>query len=173
MDKKLDDTYRAAIIIASDRSFRKQYDDLSGPVIQKWLKERGYHSAAPHIIPDDKESIWESIRSVLGNIDFIVISGGTGLGPHDVTPQTLQDWCDYEVVGIGELLRRESEKHSANTWLSRCGAWVKDQKLILALPGSPRAVIEQLQILESLIPRALDSLKGQCKHERNHYDSIS
>ena len=91
---------------------------------------------------------------------------GTGLGPRDITPQVLDGACDYGIPGFGELLRQGSLKYSLNAYLSRCGGWVKGRTLVLALPGNPKAVVEQLDILADLLPHALKSLQGKCDDRR-------
>jgi molybdopterin biosynthesis enzyme MoaB len=74
--------------------------------------------------------------------------------------------CDFAVPGFGEMLRAGSLKYSLNAYLSRCGGWVKGRALVLALPGNPKAVTEQLGIMKDLLPHALQSVRGECKHRR-------
>jgi len=155
-----------SIIVASDRAKQGVYEDLSGPAARRWLQDHGAEVRTLEVVSDDQESIAAACRGVLDSSQLIVISGGTGLGPRDVTPQTLDNFCDYTIPGIGELLRRESLKYSLNAYLSRCGGWVKDRTLLLALPGNHKAVFEQLEILTDLLPHALESVQGKCKHRR-------
>jgi molybdenum cofactor synthesis domain-containing protein len=157
----------AGIIIASDRAALGQYEDKSGPAIRAWIQSRTFLVAGRFsLVADVSESIAGMVSALLSDHDLIIVSGGTGLGPRDVTPQAIESLADYSIPGIGELLRNRSEKFSANSYLSRCGAWVKHQKLILAVPGNPKAVTEQLDILEDLLPHILMSLRGECKHRR-------
>lgn len=157
----------AHVIVSSDRSYNGTYDDLSGPAALSWLNERGYAVSGPTIVPDDSNALTESVLTALAKgAELIVISGGTGLSPRDITPQTLDRLCDYSIPGFGELLRAESLKYSLNAYLSRCGGWVKDGHLILALPGNPKAVVEQLGILETLLQHALKAVHGECSHRR-------
>jgi molybdenum cofactor synthesis domain-containing protein len=173
MDAKLnasDSAARVGIIVCSDRATDGIYEDRSGPAASAWLSSKAYDVVAKSVIPDSEHAISETLGNQLAIADFVVISGGTGIGPRDITPQTLDKICDYSVAGVGEVLRRESLKYSLNAPLSRCGAWIKNQKLVLALPGNPNAVCEQLDILESLLPSMLSALKGKCKH-RNRVNS--
>lgn len=162
----------AAVLVSSDRSFTGAYEDLSGPAARDYLTGKGFDVNTVRVVPDDAGAITEAVLAALKGSeeartpDLLVISGGTGLGPRDITPQTLDKFCDYHVPGIGEMLRRESLKYSLNAYLSRCGGWVRGATLILALPGNPKAVVEQLEILADLLPHALMSVRGECKHRR-------
>ena len=157
----------AAIIVCSDRAHNDIYKDTSGPMTHDWLNSNGFAASAPHVIQDDAQQIEQSLHAIIASdMPLVVISGGTGLGPRDITPQTLDRICDYPVPGFGELLRRESLKYSLNAYLSRCGAWVKARTLIVALHGNPKAVREQLEILGDLLPHALQSIAGKCQDRR-------
>lgn len=161
-------SHSACIIISSDRAFHGTYEDQSGPALQGALRDRGYEVKGIQVVADDRTMLAEAVHAaVSGGIPLIVISGGTGLGPRDITPQTLDEICDYGVPGFGEILRRESLKYSLNAYLSRCGGWVKNRSLILALPGNPQAVLEQLSILTDLLPHALKAVAGGCHNRRS------
>jgi molybdenum cofactor synthesis domain-containing protein len=157
-----------SIIVSSDRAHSGAYQDKSGPAASAWLSEHEYKVDSVHIVPDEREAL---ARAVLNQVELktplIIISGGTGLGPRDVTPQVLDELCDYNIPGFGEMLRFQSLKYSLNAYLSRCGGWVKNRCLILALPGNPKAVVEQLTILEDLLPHALKALSGTCENRRS------
>lgn len=157
----------AAVIVCSDRARAGLYDDESGPAAAGWLEAHGFPAAAPRVVPDEPVELERAVDAALSlSAQLVVVSGGTGLGPRDITPQTLDRICDYPIPGFGELLRRESLKYSLNAYLSRCGAWVKGRTLVLGLPGNPKAVREQLDILSDLLPHALKSLDGKCKDRR-------
>lgn len=156
-----------AIIISSDRASSGEYQDRSGAIATSWLRERGFVCHPPQIVADNTNDLTNAVSQAISNkADLIVISGGTGLGPRDLTPQTLEKICDYQIPGFGELLRKESLKYSLNAYLSRCGAWLKDRCLILALPGNPNAVREQLDILADILPHALKAIVGKCDDRR-------
>ncbi len=155
------------MIVSSDRAHRGEYTDESGPAAMAWLAKRGYETLGCLVVSDDASPLRDAVAQfVERGAEVVVISGGTGLGPRDITPQTLDACCDFSIPGIGEHLRRESLKYSLNSNLSRCGAWAKGQRLVLALPGNPKAVAEQLEMLEDLIPHAIWSLRGECHHRR-------
>jgi molybdenum cofactor synthesis domain-containing protein len=160
-------TTRVAVVVASDRAHDGTYVDGSGPAAVEWLQKKRYDVLEKVVVPDEANAL---IEAVLGFVeqaaDLVIVSGGTGIGPRDITPQTLAAICDYQIPGFGELLRAESLKYSRNAYLSRCGGWVKDKSLVLALPGNPKAVTEQLDILGDLLPHALKALHGKCKDRR-------
>jgi len=159
--------HSSCVIVCSDRASRGSYEDKSGPAARDWLINNNYQCISVEVIPDDANALQETVlNKIESEVDFIVISGGTGIGPTDITPQTLAAFCNYEVPGFGEMLRQESLKYSLNSYLSRCGGWVLNKKLIFALPGNPKAVTEQLDILKHLIPHAIDAVQGTCKHRR-------
>lgn len=158
---------KTGVIVCSDRASSGTYEDKSGPAASAWLSAHNYFCKDVVVIPDNAEMLTEVVQTMSSSdLDFIVISGGTGLGPTDITPQTLDAVCDYEVPGFGEMLRQQSLKYSLNSYLSRCGGWVLNRKLIFALPGNPKAVTEQLDILQELLPHAIESVQGKCKHRR-------
>jgi molybdopterin adenylyltransferase len=158
--------FNAKVLVSSDRAADGIYGDLSGPAAANWLELHGYRVEGIQIVADDRAELGHAIEvACSGGIHLLVISGGTGLGSRDITPQTLDAVTDYPIPGFGELLRRESLRYSLNAYLSRCGGWVKSRVLILALPGNPKAVCEQLDILSDLLPHALKSLGNAC-HDR-------
>lgn len=161
------DTLTAAVIVSSDRAHEGTYEDKSGPAAAAWLECHKFGVTGVIVIPDEPNLLRETLQTLVEQrTDMVVISGGTGLGPRDVTPQVLDEVCDYPIPGFGELLRQGSLKYSLNAYLSRCGGWVKVHTLVLALPGNPKAVTEQLGLLEDLLPHALQSIHGQCAHRR-------
>lgn len=161
-----------AVIVSSDRAHTGTYEDLAGPAARTWLEGKRHTVLSVVVVPDEPEALTAAIdRALHSGVNLIVVSGGTGLSPRDRTPQTLDQYCDYQIPGFGELLRQGSLKYSLNAYLSRCGGWVKQQAIILALPGNPKAVTEQLDILSDVLPHALMSVKGECKHRRKTGDN--
>jgi molybdopterin adenylyltransferase len=157
----------AHVLVCSDRASSLQYEDKAGPAAHEWLTRQGFLVSGITVIPDSEAQLANLVSQLCSSEDVIIISGGTGLSARDITPQVLARHCDYEVPGIGEHLRRESLKFSPNALLSRGGAWAKNGRLIFALPGNPKAVIEQLEILGTLVQDSVTSAKGLCAH-RGH-----
>jgi len=158
--------HRTSVIVCSDRASSGTYEDKSGPAAQAWLEKKGFRIGDYALIADDIQLLKRTVSEHAESHSLIVISGGTGISPRDITPQTLRTLCDYEVPGLGEMLRAGSIKYSLNAYLSRCGGWVLGHTLVLALPGNPKAVVEQLDILADLLPHALKAVAGACDHRR-------
>jgi cyclic pyranopterin phosphate synthase len=151
-----------AILTISDRVSAGLAEDRSGVAIREFLASRGAKCGEFRVLPDEKETIVESLREFAGNgrIELCFLTGGTGLGPRDLTPEALAAACDRIVPGIGEKLRAEGARFTSRSWLSRSTAGLMGKMLIIALPGSLSAVQEGLQILESLLPHALHIARG-------------
>jgi molybdenum cofactor synthesis domain-containing protein len=116
-------------------------------------------------VPDDEDHIKAAIiAAVDGGANFIVTTGGTGLGPRDVTPQATMTVIDYEVPGLGELMRRAGETMTPMAALSRSVAGVRGSSLIINVPGSIKGAIESLDAVVPLLPHALQLLQGNTKH---------
>ncbi len=145
----------------SDRASAGEYVDRSGPVLSRFLAAWGFDVRAIEVVPDEPARLTALLdRWVAGGVALVLASGGTGIGPRDRTPEALIGWADLQVPGIGEWIRAESAKHTPAAWISRGGAWVKDRTLVVALPGSPRALEEILPGLEPIALHALEMLAG-------------
>lgn len=148
----------AAVLVASDRAASGEYDDQSGKVLRGLLQEAGASVAEPRIVADDTTAIMAAIRDTQATL--LLISGGTGAGPRDVTPEVVAALCDRMLEGIGETLRAESAHFTEMAWLSRMCAGLRGEQLIIALPGSPKAVKQCWEILRPLLPHALKMAQG-------------
>jgi cyclic pyranopterin monophosphate synthase len=153
---------RCSILTVSDRAFRGEYEDLSGPEIQQFLSSRGAEIAGHDLVPDEKTEI---MRAILHSIrdekaELVITTGGTGLGPRDVTPEALVEIADKIIPGIGESLRYSGLQHTRQSWLSRSQGAVVENSLVITLPGSQKACREGLEALESLLPHALHVIKS-------------
>lgn len=158
-----DDTvYRAGILTVSDRGASGDRLDESGEAARELLEEAGFPVAYMEIVPDDPERIQAVLRQWADQdgIALIVTSGGTGLSPRDVTPQATRDVLDYEVPGMAEAMRATSLAKTPHAMLSRALAGVRGTSLILNLPGSPRAVRENLATVLPALRHGLDKLAG-------------
>ncbi len=149
----------AAVLTLSDKGSRGERTDESGPAIAEALKGLGeikYYD----ILPDERELIKDRLLFYAGKVDLILTTGGTGLSPRDVTPEATLDVIDREIPGIAEAMRAESLKKTRNAMLSRAVAGVTGQTLIINLPGSPRAVRENLAVIIDALPHAVEKIKG-------------
>lgn len=153
----------AGIIVMSDRASEGSYEDQSGPLLQELLTKSGADISDYQVIPDDASEITEAIQSHVRkyNPALLIASGGTGPGPRDVTPDVLESICDRMLDGLGDLLRFESLHFTDTAWLSRMTAGMLDGTLIIAFPGSPKAVKECWDIIAPFIGDALKKIKKQ------------
>lgn len=153
--------YSIGVLTLSDKGSLGQRVDASGPIAKEMLVTLGDvgHVA---LLPDDFDEIVAKLTDWVDNVrlDLIVTTGGTGLTPRDVTPQATLKVVDYEVPGMAELMRMESLKKTPHAILSRAVVGVRKQTLIINLPGSPKAVRENLSCLMQTIPHALAKLAG-------------
>lgn len=152
-----------AILTISDKGSRGEREDRGGPIIREAVERLGGRLASYEIVPDESEEIKSRLIawSDGGDVDVILTTGGTGLAPRDVTPTATLGVIDYEVPGIPEAMRAESLKKTRNAMLSRMVAGVRGHTLIVNLPGSPKAVLECLEVIESALPHAVETLRGE------------
>lgn len=148
----------ATVITVSDRAFKKIYRDTSGPALAAGLQRIGFSIKKRIISPDDRTAIELHIRRAARGVDVIVLTGGTGLSPRDVTPEAVMAVCDRLIPGIGETLRSSGGPATAS--LSRSVAGQLGKCVIVALPGSGGGVRDGLCVLEDLLPHAVHIASG-------------
>lgn len=153
---------RTAIITMSDKGSAGQREDQSGNVIRDMITGVGFSADHYEILPDEKELIIASLRrlSDSGNIDLILTTGGTGVAPRDVTPEATLAVIDRELPGMAEAMRAESLKKTPRAMISRAVAGIRKQTLIVNLPGSPKAVRENLAVILPALSHAIEKIKG-------------
>lgn len=151
---------RVSVITISDRAARGVYEDRSGPEIESLIAE--YLPAAQierSIVPDVREKIKAAFEDHAG-ADFILTTGGTGIGPRDLTPDVTESYCDRLLPGIAELLRSESYKETPQAMLSRGVAGIKGNTVIVNFPGSQKAVRLCTRLLVPIMEHAVDMMAG-------------
>ena len=153
---------KVAILTVSDRCSEGKRADLSGQVIEDMLSEDVFDVCKKTIVPDDFRIIVSKLRDFSDEqkMDLVLTTGGTGLGPRDVTPEATTNVCDRMVPGLSEILRSESFKKVPNAVLSRGVSGMREDTLIVNLPGSPKAVRECLDIILNILPHAMDMMRG-------------
>ncbi len=153
---------RTAIITLSDKGAAGERVDESGKVIREMI--RTINASVDHyeILPDDKDRIIESLKrlSDSGAIDLILTTGGTGVAPRDVTPEATLAVIDRMLPGMAEAMRAESFKKTPHALISRAVAGIRKQTLIVNLPGSPKAVRENLAVILPALIHAVEKMKG-------------
>jgi molybdopterin adenylyltransferase len=156
--------WRAAEITVSDSRRGVDSDDRSGDVIVARFALLPADVVARKSVTDDIDKIRAAVRQCTEDADILVLTGGTGLGPRDVTPQALLPLFDYEVPGMAEVMRQRGLKSTPHAMLSRQVVGVTSDCLVLSLPGSPTAVAECLDAVWPALPHALALISGDTRH---------
>jgi molybdopterin adenylyltransferase len=152
---------QVGIITISDRASAGDYKDLGGPALKGAAQEAGWPVLAEAIVPDDAARIQEAIRSFSQQgCGLILTTGGTGIGPRDVTPEAIRAIMRVELPGFGEVMRAESMKITPNSILSRSLAAIVDHALVIALPGKPSGAVECLSFVQEAISHGVALAQG-------------
>ena len=154
--------FTAAVVTVSDRGSRGERADGSGPRIEALLKERGYDVVHREIVPDEAGEIERALVRLADERDvaLVLTTGGTGFSPRDVTPEATERACTRMVPGIPEAMRAASLRVTPRGMLSRGAAGIRGGTLIVNLPGSPRAAIENLEAVLPALEHGLEMLRG-------------
>jgi len=157
---------RAKILVLSDLATKGEREDRSGPAIRDILEAHGWQAPSLELLPDDLDQIRDRLIAWTDSedCDAIFTSGGTGIGPRDVTPEATRSVIETEVPGLAELMRSEGTKSTPMAALSRAIAGVRKGKLIVNLPGSPRGARESLESIMEVLPHAIDQIQGRTEH---------
>jgi molybdenum cofactor synthesis domain-containing protein len=158
------------ILIISDRSSTGMRPDSSGPIIQDIIHANQWDVSKYEIIPDDYQIIKNKLIewSDIDQLDVILTSGGTGFSQRDITPEATRAILDREAPGIVEAIRCHSLKITPHAMLSRAVSGIRKSSIIINLPGSPKAVKENLEVILSILPHAVETLHQKPFSEINH-----
>lgn len=154
---------RVALLTVSDACARGEREDRGGPAVAEAVEKRGWRVVERAVEADEKEGIAGRLSGWCSGpepVDLVLTTGGTGLGPRDVTPEATRTVADREVPGLAERMRREGEKAVPRAVLSRAVCASKGTTLIVNLPGSPSGAVESLDAVAGLLPHALEMLRG-------------
>ncbi len=168
----LPEKYQVLVITLSDRAHRGEYDDLSGPrivlKINEFLSSVGWdHEVEYRLIGDDPEVLGELLRQAGRSYNLIMTTGGTGIGPRDITVDTVSPMLSKEIPGIMEFIRVKYGSMMPNALLSRGVAGVLDKALIYTLPGSLKAVDEYLEEILKTLQHAVYMQYGIDSHRKH------
>lgn len=160
-------TIRAGILTVSDRAFRGERRDESGPILRELIQTHlGAEVVLEAIVPDEEEVIAHTLLAWCEKgLDLILTTGGTGFSPRDVTPEATRRVIEREAPGLAEAMRMEGFKQNPHAILSRGIAGIRGRTLIVNLPGSPRAVREGLLTILPALPHALALLSSRASEE--------
>jgi len=153
----------AAVITVSDKGYAGQREDTGGPLVCALLQEAGYTVLHTAIVPDEIPMIGAELKNCADtlNVALCVTTGGTGFSPRDVTPEATIAVCERLTPGIPEAMRWEGLKVTPRAMLSRAQAGIRGNTLIVNLPGSPRAIRENLMPILPALAHGLDMLRGE------------
>ena len=170
-DGEGEDARTVAIVTVSDRSAAGERADAAGPALRDLLEGEGYEVASASVVPDDRPRIEAAItEAAASDVALCVTTGGTGLGPRDVTPEATAAVCDRLVPGIGEAMRAASAQITPYAWLSRATAGTLGRTLVVNVPGSPRAAVENLSAVLKPVAHGIRTLRAEgpldCASER-------
>lgn len=157
--------YTAAVITVSDKGSRGQREDTGGPLVCQLLEQAGYQVVYTAIVPDEPEQIRAALCQSADEKDvaLCLTTGGTGFSPRDVTPEATLAVCERLAPGIPEAMRYEGLKITPRAMLSRAQAGIRGRTLIVNLPGSPRAIRENLEPVLPALAHGLEMLRGESR----------
>ena len=160
------DGFSYTVLTISDAGSKGERDDTSGDAIVALMSGAGFTQVDRKIVPDEKDLIIAELIEWCdaATADVVVTTGGTGLGPRDVTPEATRSVIDIEVPGISEAMRTETLKNTPFAMLSRAVVGVRNGCLIVNLPGSPTGVRETLEVALRSIPHAIEMIRGWRTH---------
>lgn len=166
---------RFGLLTVSDRSSARQRPDLSGPALVEAVQARGWEIVLQEIVPDELDQI----RTILlawadgKDLDVILTTGGTGFAPRDVTPEATRAVVERLTPGLDEAMRAASLAITPHAMLSRAVSGIRGRTLIVNLPGSPKAAVENLQVLLPVLEHAIQLLRDDPGGERGHRSNAS
>ena len=154
---------RAAVVTVSDRSFRGERPDVSGPVLKQLLEEAGADVAETLVVPDDPAVIARALIKLTDEVrcELVFTTGGTVLSPRDTTPEATRQVIEKELLGMELAIHQESVGKTPFAMLSRGMVGVRGQTLILNFPGSPKAVKECFAVVEPVLAHAVKLLRDE------------
>lgn len=165
-------SFQVAVLTVSDRSFAGEREDVSGSAVAERISLEGWEVIKRDIVPDDLEKIADVFRawSDQDGVDVVLSTGGTGFAPRDVTPEATRAVVDRNAPGLTEAMRAVSMDITPHAMLSRAEAGIRKATLIINLPGSPKAAVENLEVVIPVLPHAVALLQGDPQAEKGHHD---
>jgi molybdopterin adenylyltransferase len=163
---------RVAVLTVSDRVAAGTRDDAGGSALCELLEAAGATLVTRGVVPDEREPIGAALRAMAATAEVVLTTGGTGLGPRDVTPEATRTVLEREAPGIAEALRHASLAITPFAMLSRGTAGLVGRSLVVNLPGNPKAVREEWQVLAPVLGHAVATARGPVPdHSHRHPDA--
>jgi molybdenum cofactor synthesis domain-containing protein len=161
---------RFGILTVSDRSWRGERKDTSGPALIEAVQAQGWQVVRQMILPDDLTDLRDLLAAWAdsGEMDVILTTGGTGFAPRDVTPEATQAVIERPAPGLAEAMRAASLQVTPHAMLSRATAGIRKRSLIVNLPGSPKGALENLRTILAVLPHAVQLLQEDPQAEAGH-----
>ena len=156
-------SYTAAVITVSDKGYRGEREDTSGPNLVKILTEKGFEVTYTSMVPDEPDMIKEQLVKCADELEIALVltTGGTGFSPRDITPEATMEVVERLTPGIPEAMRAESMKITPKGCLSRSAAGIRGRSLIINLPGSKKASAENILAVIDPVAHGLDMLYSE------------
>ena len=153
---------KIAVVTISDTIARGEREDSSGPAVVARCKELGWPTSSTHLVADDAFQIQTVLKRLADEekFDLVLTTGGTGLGPRDVTPEATEAIADKTIPGFAEEMRRKGLQKTPRAILSRSSAAIRGTTLILNFPGSPKGAVESLDAVSHLLVHAIQIIHG-------------
>jgi molybdenum cofactor synthesis domain-containing protein len=166
---------RVAILTVSDRSARGERADASGPALVQAAQEQGWQVVETATVPDEQPLVEQALIRWCdsGQVDLALTTGGTGFAPRDVTPEATLAVIQRATPGLAEVMRQESLKVTPHAMLSRAAAGIRARTLIVNLPGSPKAAVENLRSILTVLPHAVELLRDSPTAEAGHHHKLN
>ena len=161
---------KVGLLTVSDRGSKGEYEDRSGPLMANIIADHTpWQVSHRDIVPDEFETIVNTLIAWCEDgVNLLLTSGGTGFSPRDITPEATRRVIERETPGIAEAVRAESLKITKHAMLSRAVAGIRGKTLIINMPGNPKAVKENLDVLLPVLPHALELIVGDSGSESSH-----
>jgi molybdenum cofactor synthesis domain-containing protein len=161
---------RVAVLTVSDRVAAGSREDAGGDALCQLLAAAGATLVARDVVPDEREQVAAALRAMTAGADVVLTTGGTGLGPRDVTPEATRVVLDREAPGIAEALRHASLAITPFAMLSRAAAGLVGRTLVVNLPGNPKAVGGEWAVLAPVLRHAVATARGPVPDESHHHE---